>query len=228
MTAAAPAKPRSSPPHRGVWQRFRAILQVFAAMLAITAFTTVWSRITNDSSPLPECLGSLAFAGLALHACVAERASTMAAIRQPVGLRHWLHTALAFGALIAFVEVYFWAAAYVFEILPVLAAFREHGWPPWSAVVLVVACPAICEELLFRGFLLTRLIPLLGRRDAWLLQGTLFAIIHLSPAMLPSHFVAGLVLGHLRLRTGSLLPGMAVHAAWNLTVTVQEGLLTGW
>lgn len=31
-----------------------------------------------------------------------------------------------------------------------------------------------------------------------------------------------------RLRTGSLLPGMAVHAAWNLTVAVQEGLLGGW
>lgn len=50
----------------------------------------------------------------------------------------------------------------------------------------------------------------------------------MSPAVLPSHFLMGLALGWLRLRTASLVPSMLVHAAWNLTVLLQEGLLAGW
>jgi membrane protease YdiL (CAAX protease family) len=38
----------------------------------------------------------------------------------------------------------------------------------------------------------------------------------------PSHFFIGLVLGLLRRWTGSLYPGIAVHAAWNARVIWLE------
>jgi membrane protease YdiL (CAAX protease family) len=136
-------------------------------------------------------------------------------------------TAGAFAVTAAGVEAWFWVGSYVFDTLPMLQPFRDHGWPPWSAVVLLVACPAICEEVAFRGFLQERLTALMGGRDA-LLQAMLFAIPHMSPVVLPSHFPMGVCLGWLRNRTGSLVPGMLVHGAWNLTVIMQEGLLTGW
>jgi membrane protease YdiL (CAAX protease family) len=66
-------------------------------------------------------------------------------------------TAGAFAVTAAGVEAWFWVLSYVFDTLPMLQPFRDHGWPPWSAVVLLVACPAICEEVAFRGFLQERL-----------------------------------------------------------------------
>jgi membrane protease YdiL (CAAX protease family) len=140
----------------------------------------------------------------------------------------WLWTGAVFVGLAVVVEAWFWLAAQMFDILPMLEPFRTHGWPAWSAVVLLVVCPAVIEEIAFRGFLLERLTALIGRRDALLLQGALFAILHMSPVVLPSHFAMGVAFGWLRQRTGSLVPGMLVHGAWNLTVLLQEGLLRGW
>jgi membrane protease YdiL (CAAX protease family) len=38
----------------------------------------------------------------------------------------------------------------------------------------------------------------------------------------PTHFAMGLIFGWLRMRTGSLLPGMLLHAAWNAANIVLE------
>ena len=35
-------------------------------------------------------------------------------------------------------------------------------------------------------------------------------------------FLRGLCFGHMRLRSGSLYPGMCLHAAWNALVIWQE------
>lgn len=221
-----PANPvrRSTP--RDAWSRFQPVLWVFGSLLAAAVAVSLVGR--SDRSPMPDCVLTLMIAAIGAGLAVAERRTIVPLLVIRVPAREWLFTLATFVAMALVVTGYFWLVQFVFELLAMLEPFRESGWPPWSAVVLCVVCPAIFEELIFRGFLLERLIPLLGRRDAWLLQGSLFAIIHLAPASLPSHFVMGLVLGHLRLRTGSLLPGMCVHAAWNFTVLVQEGLLAGW
>jgi membrane protease YdiL (CAAX protease family) len=46
----------------------------------------------------------------------------------------------------------------------------------------------------------------MGSRDTLLLQAMLFAILHMSPVVLPSHFPMGVCLGWLRNRTGSPCP----------------------
>jgi membrane protease YdiL (CAAX protease family) len=46
--------------------------------------------------------------------------------------------------------------------------------------------------------------------------------MHLNPVIFPTHFVMGLIFGWLRMRTGSLLPGMILHASWNAAIILLE------
>jgi membrane protease YdiL (CAAX protease family) len=78
----------------------------------------------------------------------------------------------------------------------------------------------LCEELLFRGLGFAAV-----QRFAVPVTATAFAIAHGLPALLPPVFVAGLALGELRRRTGSLWPGVAAHAAVNL-LGILVALLT--
>jgi len=94
-----------------------------------------------------------------------------------------------------------------------------QGQPWWLSWTLVAAVPAVCEELLFRGWVLS---GLRGRRSstrragaAVVVQAAAFAVFHLLPERMPQTFALGLVLGGLVVVTGSLLPAIACHLAHN-------------
>jgi sodium transport system permease protein len=99
------------------------------------------------------------------------------------------------------------------------------GQPWWKSLVLIAVMPAICEELLFRGWLLAALAGpegeagtggLRGRAvAAVVVQAACFAAFHLLPERMPQTFVLGLVLGVLTLATRSLLPAVVGHFAHN-------------
>lgn len=76
----------------------------------------------------------------------------------------------------------------------------------------------VVEEIYFRGYLFQKLRLVLKPREAIILQGLLFGIIHLSPIAYLSHTMMGILFGFLRYRTKSLLPGILFHALWNLSV----------
>ena len=61
---------------------------------------------------------------------------------------------------------------------------------------------------------------------AVVLQAALFAIIHGTPIQIVYALLLGLALGFLRSRTGSILPGLAAHAAFN-AMNDPLGLLGG-
>lgn len=85
------------------------------------------------------------------------------------------------------------------------------------ALAVVVAAP-LSEELLFRGALLRGMTRVHSRSIAWLVSALLFGVSHaaLITSVLPAT-VAGLVLGALTLRHGSIVPSIALHAAVNAT-----------
>jgi membrane protease YdiL (CAAX protease family) len=80
------------------------------------------------------------------------------------------------------------------------------------AVAVLVALVPVCEELLFRGLGFAAF----GSHAVGLTAG-LFAIAHGTIRVLPVVAIAGLALGEVRRRSDSVLPGMATHAAVNLT-----------
>lgn len=104
----------------------------------------------------------------------------------------------------------------------VASIYQKAGWHIGPMLVLVSIMPAFVEELGFRGVIQSTLNHVFHEREAWLIQAALFSVLHLSPLMFPSHFLMGFCLGYMRLRTKSLYPGMALHAAWNAFVLCKE------
>jgi sodium transport system permease protein len=91
--------------------------------------------------------------------------------------------------------------------------------PWWASWLLVAVLPAVCEECLFRGWLLAAFA---GRRPppgralgAVALQAACFAAFHLLPERMPQTFALGLLLGWLTLRSNSILPAVLAHLAHN-------------
>lgn len=87
-------------------------------------------------------------------------------------------------------------------------------------VVTVALLPAVCEELLFRGFILTSLA---GRNKtlAIFACGTLFGFLHLEIAQMPMSALIGMALSWACLETGSVFAPVAMHAFHNLALLLM-------
>ena len=81
----------------------------------------------------------------------------------------------------------------------------------WDILALAIA-PAVCEEALFRGLVLPSLRTRLGVISSVLLTALLFAAFHLSIYRFIPTAILGVVLGFLRVWSGSLLSPIAFHA----------------
>ena len=85
------------------------------------------------------------------------------------------------------------------------------------AVSLVIAAigPGIAEELLFRGYIQSRLAVRWGAIAAILVSATLFGAAHFDKLQSPMTYVMGLYLGLIAYRAGSIRPTMWCHAVNN-------------
>jgi membrane protease YdiL (CAAX protease family) len=81
-------------------------------------------------------------------------------------------------------------------------------------LTFVIVAPTV-EEILFRGLIVPATAKRHGELVAVLLGAVLFAFVHLDWAGSAYALIAGLLLGALRLRTGSLWPCVVLHAAVN-------------
>jgi len=87
---------------------------------------------------------------------------------------------------------------------------------PLPVVIGVFAlAPAICEELAFRGFILSGFSTSGRGRIAVILSSVTFGIIHMVPQQVFNASLLGLVLGLLAIRSRSLLPGVVFHLLFN-------------
>jgi len=90
------------------------------------------------------------------------------------------------------------------------------------ALVLIALgiVPAAIEELCFRGFLFGALRTILSGTWTVIASAALFGVFHevLFPGRLLTSAFLGLVLGWVRLRTGSVIPGIVLHALHNCFV----------
>ena len=91
-----------------------------------------------------------------------------------------------------------------------------------SVIAGAVIAP-VCEELLFRGAMLSAWEPG-GTRRAIGMTAMLFAFLHGSVTGLPGELIAGLILGALVIWTDSLYAGMAFHTVYNAAVIMLDYL----
>ncbi|MDP2172264.1 MAG: ABC transporter permease subunit/CPBP intramembrane protease [Candidatus Cloacimonadaceae bacterium] len=80
----------------------------------------------------------------------------------------------------------------------------------WVMLFAIAVMPAICEEVLFRGFMI-RFYESYGTKSAIIISALLFAIFHLDPFRLLPTFMLGILLGYLTIRTKSIIPSMLSH-----------------
>jgi len=91
------------------------------------------------------------------------------------------------------------------------------------ALFVVALCPAVFEEIAFRGIVQGRLIALLGALSGVLVTAMAFALAHGVSTVTPVHLLLGAYLGFLRLRSGSLFPGMLFHGLYNGSWVLLSG-----
>jgi sodium transport system permease protein len=87
-----------------------------------------------------------------------------------------------------------------------------------TAVLFLAIIPAICEELAFRGFILSGLEHDFKPWLAILISAFLFGFLHVLLSLFQQLFNAsllGIVLGLLAIRSRSILPGIVFHAINN-------------
>lgn len=85
----------------------------------------------------------------------------------------------------------------------------------FSQFFFIAITPAICEELLFRGFAFRPLEKSLGPKKAIVITALLFAIMHLDIVRLLPTFLLGLVFATIAYVSGSIWPVMLLHMANN-------------
>ncbi|MEI6540583.1 MAG: type II CAAX endopeptidase family protein, partial [Planctomycetota bacterium] len=114
-----------------------------------------------------------------------------------------------------------------YQVFPELPASARHVMelmktgerPTWLLLLVFAVTPAICEELAFRGFILSGLAR--GGRLAIAvgISSIMFGIIHMIPQQAFNAALLGLVLGLLAIYSRSLFPAMAFHFCNNALAT---------
>jgi sodium transport system permease protein len=92
----------------------------------------------------------------------------------------------------------------------------------WLLLLLIAAVPAVCEELAFRGFILSGFRRLGHKRRAILYSALLFGVAHgiLQQSLIAT--LVGVVLGYLAVQSGSILPCMVFHFCHNALALVNS------
>ena len=90
-------------------------------------------------------------------------------------------------------------------------------WHPIVLILLAVVAAPILEELLFRGFMCRTMLGFWSKKNAILGSALIFAIVHPGTS-LPPVFLLGLMTAVLYFRSRSVIPGMILHALYNLGI----------
>lgn len=170
----------------------------------------------------PACLMAIMLTRRPLAALALTRPSFPATLPAAALLAGLLHPAMM-GVSVLIEWVYPPSQSLKDQLSPLLAYLSEQ--PLWQVLLLIAVAPAICEELAFRGFMLTGLRRLGHKWGAIVLASLFFGLTHFMLQQSLSAFVVGLVIGYVAVKTGSVLPGMLYHATHN-SLSVLLGRVT--
>ncbi len=181
-------------------------------------------------------LAVVQFAGLFVLVPVGLAAYSRIDVRETFRLRMpparaWLAAAL--------IGVSSWAIAHEFvglqaRLIPPSPSFMEamkqlqsqlDAAPVWQLVLLLAVIPGLCEELVFRGFLLSGLRSGTGKWTAILLCGLVFGVFHFMVDRMPVTGALGIVLAWMVWNSGSIWPAVVMHILHN---GLLMSLLAGW
>ena len=128
-----------------------------------------------------------------------------------------------FAMIVDNIAVLIYAIAFIFFFGEPTTITELPGGTSWdsSPVALILTFISICiltpisEELLFRGYILDALNRLHGKWPAIIISSIIFGMVHFDPFTMGTATIGGVIYGWIRVRTGSLVPGIVAHAMWN-------------
>ena len=91
------------------------------------------------------------------------------------------------------------------------------------SIISTAVVPAICEEYLFRGAILTNLLPF-GKTTAIIGSAFLFGLMHQNPLQILYTTLMGVVIGYVYVKTRSIWACMIIHFANNIVTVLEEYL----
>ncbi|MBT8400499.1 MAG: CPBP family intramembrane metalloprotease [Rhodothermia bacterium] len=97
---------------------------------------------------------------------------------------------------------------------PIERLLKEPGMLGFN-IAMIALTPAICEEILFRGYVQRQAERSMGVTWGIVFTGLVFGAYHLQITKFLPLAALGIFLGYLTWRTGSLIPAMVVHLANN-------------
>ncbi|MDB5347250.1 MAG: Abortive infection protein [Schlesneria sp.] len=101
-------------------------------------------------------------------------------------------------------------------LVEALKMMSSESLPLWLVILAFAAAPAICEEIAFRGFMLSGFSRAGKISLAVTLSSLAFGIIHMIPQQVFNASLLGIILGMMCIRSRSLLPGIAFHFVNNV------------
>jgi sodium transport system permease protein len=94
--------------------------------------------------------------------------------------------------------------------------------PMWSVLLVMALAPAVCEELAFRGFILTGLRHTGHKWGAILLSSIFFGVAHGMLQQSLNAVALGMVLGFIAIQAGSIIPCILFHFLYNSLILLAS------
>lgn len=88
------------------------------------------------------------------------------------------------------------------------------------SLAMTALLPAVCEETLFRGFIMTGFQQRWGPTKSVIVTAIIFGLFHLSPYRYLPTALLGILIGAVVIWTGSLWAGMLAHFVANMSSTI--------
>jgi len=101
------------------------------------------------------------------------------------------------------------------ELAKTIAEMIQQAPNLWIMLVVFSVVPAICEEIAFRGFILSGLRHLGSKWQAIVLSSLFFGLAHMVLQQSITATIVGCVIAYIAIQSGSLWPCMAYHVVHN-------------
>ncbi|MCD8082307.1 MAG: CPBP family intramembrane metalloprotease [Clostridiales bacterium] len=85
-------------------------------------------------------------------------------------------------------------------------------------ILSVLILAPVAEEIIFRGYMLNRLLGYFSKRDSLLISTVAFALCHVSPIWVVYSFCMGYLLGWVSMKEDNTVYAIALHAGFNISL----------
>jgi hypothetical protein len=203
--------------------QIKSAVALYFAMLAVSVVAIVAVHVAGELTVRGQLVYSGAMSVIVLIWCLVAHREVVPTLLRTASTGWYVIGALsAIPTYILATVVVQGLVAMGVEKIGYIDMFVAEGYGMLLPVLVVCAQPAIFEELAFRGVIQSSLQQVLSGNEGIVVSALMFGIVHLSVPSMPHLVTIGLVLGWLRVRTGSLYPGMVMHFVHNFLVVQSE------